>query len=156
MKRVITADHYNQVEKWLDKWDDLLTSKGFTYVGEDDFGGNWYTGAWYVSTEDPEKQPIRIICLSKDDMLEKASSKSGRITSSFTAYRIFIPYEEGNIAEFSRKCINASEAGKKALDMLGNPALMHAYSEVKDVEAETAWPKVVKWAAEANKRYNNK
>lgn len=154
MKKAITAEAKEQVEKWLDKWDDLLTSKGFTYVGEDNPGGNWYTGVWYVSAEDPETQPIRIICLSKDDMLEKAVN--GKLSSSFTMYRIFIPYEEGNIAEFSRKCINASETGKKALDTLGNPALMHAYSAIKDADAETAWPKVVKWAAEANKRYNNK
>ena len=154
MKNVITVEAQEQVEKWLDKWDDFLTSKGFTYVGEDDFGGNWYTGVWYVSTEDPEKQPIRIICLSKDDMLEKAVS--GKLSSSFTMYRIFIPYEKGNIADSSREHINASDAGKKALVMLGNPALIHAYSAIKDANAETAWPKVVKWAAEANKRYNNK
>ena len=155
MKNVITAEAQEQVEKQLDAWDDLLTSKGFTYVGEDDPDDSyWYSGVWYVSTEDPEKQPIRILCLSKSDMLEKAVT--GRLSSSFTMYRIFIPYEEGNIANCSREYLNHGEAGRKALAFLDNPALIHAYSEIKDANAETAWPKVVKWAAKANKYYNHK
>lgn len=154
MGSVTTAEIQEQVEKQLDAWDDLLTSKGFTYVGEDDLGGNWYTGVWYISTEDSERQPIRIICLSKNDMLEKAMS--GKLSSSPTIYRIFIPYHEGGNAEFSRKHISKSEAGKKALDMLGNPALIHAYSEIEDVNAENAWPKIVRWAAKANKYYNHR
>ena len=129
------------VEGILDKWDDLLTSKGYTYTGESE-----ENEIYYASTKSAEEQPIRIFIIKKWAMMRNV--KAGRKDKSL--YDVCIPgYPERN----KNKELSIYPAGKKALDVVGNELLIRDYIDSFDTDTEKAWPycvemaeKYIKWS----------
>lgn len=121
------------VEEALDKWDDLLTSKGYTYTGESE-----KSEIYYASTKSAEEQPVRIFIIKKWAMMRNV--KAGR--KDKWLYDICI--KSNNPKYNDNEKLSQSAVSKEAMDIAGDEFLKRDYIERYEIDAEKVWPYVIK------------